>query len=92
MANGVAIDGGEILLSIAIDGGEVSLSEAIEDGGTVFMPLLPDAYAGETTVTPSEQTQVLHTQNLMLGDDIVISPIPTNYGLITWNGRGLKVS
>lgn len=50
------------------------------------------AYEGETTVTPTNETQTLRTKNLRMTDDIVVNPIPQNYGLITWNGSVITVS
>ena len=50
------------------------------------------AYEGETTVIPTNETQTLHTKNLRMTDDIVVNPIPSNYGLITWNGSVITVS
>lgn len=89
----VSIDGGEISLDIRIDGGEVGLDIRI-DGGEIgaFTPLYPNAYAGATTVTPSEETQVLATAGLMVSDNITVDPIPSNYGLITWDGSKIIVS
>ena len=49
-------------------------------------------YEGETTVTPSQQTQVLDTAGMIMDANIIIDPIPNNYGLITWNGSTLTVS
>lgn len=49
-------------------------------------------YEGETTITPSTEEQILETRNKALLADIVIKPIPQNYGLITWNGSVLTVS
>ena len=51
-----------------------------------------DPYTGEYTVTPSSEEQVLRTKNLRMTDDITINPIPSNYGLITWNGSVITVS
>ena len=51
-----------------------------------------DIYGGVTMVTPSEETQVLDTQNKTVLSDIIINPIPPNYGLITWNGFEMTVS
>ena len=51
-----------------------------------------DPYTGEYTVTPSAETQTLYTNGLRMTDDVVIAPIPQNYGLITWNGSTLTVS
>lgn len=49
-------------------------------------------YTGETVVTPSETEQVLATADKVVTRNIVINPIPSNYGLITWNGSTLTVS
>ena len=49
-------------------------------------------YHGVYEVTPSEQTQTLQTTNRVLTDNIVIDPIPSNYGLITYNGSVITVS
>lgn len=51
----------------------------------------PD-YEGETTFTPSTEMQTIPTAHTVLLSDITINPIPSNYGLITWNGATLTVS
>ena len=50
------------------------------------------AYEGDYTITPSAEEQILVTRNLRMTDNITINPIPSNYGLITWNGSTLTVS
>jgi hypothetical protein len=49
-------------------------------------------YEGDYEFTPSDQTQTVAIEGLMARQDIVINPIPSNYGLITWNGSTLTVS
>ena len=49
-------------------------------------------YTGATEVTPSQETQTLLTAETIVLENIVINPIPSNYGLITWNGSTLTVS
>ena len=49
-------------------------------------------YDGAYEVTPSGQTQTLSTYGRILTDDIVVKPIPSNYGKITWNGSYLTVT
>jgi hypothetical protein len=51
-----------------------------------------NVYRGEYTVTPSSETIVLQTDNMVMENDITINPIPSNYGLITWDGSTLTVS
>ena len=65
---------------IVLDG-ELSLN--IQLDGT------PD---GITEITPSQDTQILQTSNKALTRNIVVNPIPSNYGLVTWNGSVLTVS
>ncbi len=49
-------------------------------------------YTGDYEVTPAQHEQVLQTINKIMTDDIRVLPIPSNYGLITWNGSVLTVS
>ena len=51
-----------------------------------------DPYEGEYSVTPSEAAQVLATEGKWARHDIVVQPIPNNYGRIEWNGSVLTVS
>ena len=51
----------------------------------------PD-YEGAYEITPSAEVQTLPSTDTVLHRDIVINPIPSNYGLITWNGTTLTVS
>lgn len=48
-------------------------------------------YTGDYTITPSGETQVLQTAGKSTISNIVINPIPSNYGRITWNGYTLTV-
>lgn len=49
-------------------------------------------YLGPYVVTPSQSAQVLNTRDLVCNDNITVEAIPSNYGLITWNGSILTVS
>jgi hypothetical protein len=75
--------------------GDVTLSVAFSLTGnaicsTVSRPL--DKYSGSYTVTPTIYSQVLYTKDKDVEDNITVEPIPTNYGLITWNGSFITVS
>jgi hypothetical protein len=59
-------------------------------GATVYGGGMP--YSGDYSVTPTEQGQTLPTAARQLNANIVIEPIPNNYGLITWNGSRIMVS
>lgn len=64
----------------------------VADFGEVQYIRVGDWYDGEYEATPSENEQTLLTAGKVLAQDIVIQPIPSNYGLITWNGSTLTVS
>lgn len=63
---------------------QMTVDTAIETGG--------EHYEGPYTVTPTNQTQTLQTQGLIMDGVVTIDPIPSNYGLITWDGSVLTVS
>lgn len=50
-----------------------------------------DPYTGEYTVIPSEEQQTLATTGKRMLEDVVVEPIPDNYGRIAWNGSTLMV-
>lgn len=68
------------------------------DSGTVPLRTIPGrmveppAYEGEYVVTPSNTAQTLETAGKLVARNITINPIPSNYGLIAWNGSVLTVS
>lgn len=49
-------------------------------------------YEGDYEFTPTSETQTVAIEGLMARHDIVINPIPQNYGLITWDGSTITVS
>lgn len=51
-----------------------------------------EAYEGNYEITPSEELQTLPTANRMLDRNIVVAPIPQNYGRITYNGGGIIIT
>lgn len=50
------------------------------------------AYEGSYELTPSAEAQTILTKGLRMTDDLTIAPIPTNYGLITYDGSVITVS
>ena len=59
---------------------------------TVVEHIVRDYYDGPFEVTPTQSTQTLSTQDKIVLQNIVVNPIPSNYGLITWDGSKLTVS
>lgn len=72
--------------------GFLSATQTITGQLTVPQYVLPPAYTGPYEVTPSDTEQVLNTDAFYMNGNVTINPIPSNYGLITWNGSTLTVS
>ena len=85
-------DGGTVEVVQADESIEVSSSDfGIEvDTTPVIVDGIP--YAGPYVVTPTRSQQVLPTSGYAMSDNVTVEPIPSNYGLITWNGAVLTVS
>jgi len=83
MGDKIVLDG-ELSLNIPLDGTPDKVLKVAE----YDLPV----YDGITEITPSQDTQILQTSNKALTRNIVVNPIPSNYGLITWNGSVLTVS
>lgn len=62
--------------------------------GTIGKPEIVqvEEYTGAYEFTPAQETQIIEIVNKKAIADITINPIPSNYGLITWNGTVLTVS
>ena len=72
--------------------GSLSPPAALSGGLSIPTYIDVDLYDGPTEITPSEDTQVLQTANRTVLQDIIVNPIPPNYGRIKWNGSVLTVS
>lgn len=51
-----------------------------------------EEYEGPYEATPTSETQTFPTTAKLMTADFVVNPIPSNYGLIEWNGSVLRVS
>ena len=51
-----------------------------------------DQYEGDYEYTPSREAQIIPINGKKATDNITINPIPSNYGLITWDGSIITVS
>ena len=70
--------------------GNVSSGSAIS--GSLSRDMHYNYYSGPFSVVPSSEEQTIHTANFVVGRDIIVAPIPSNYGLVTWNGSVLTIS
>lgn len=66
-------------------------SRSMSVGGS-FYAIGSPYYEGAYEITPSESAQTIPIQDYRAAHDILVNPIPSNYGLITWNGSYLMVS
>jgi len=88
----MTISGNTAPIKVSVNSGARSISMGVtSETNVTIIGEFPD-YDGPTTVTPSAEQQVLSTNEHLMRDDIIIGPIPENYGLITWNGSVLTVS
>ena len=71
---------------------KVGQGSAIRLKASEGVPVYPPTYEGQTEVTPSAEEQILLTGGLYVADHIKVKPIPSNYGLITYNGSTITVS
>ena len=47
----------------------------------------------ERTATPSAETQILTPSEGVQGfSKVIVNPIPSNWGRISWSGRGIRIS
>lgn len=51
-----------------------------------------ERYEGDYSFTPSDSEQIIEIAGKLATDNIVINPVPNNYGLITWDGSIITVS
>lgn len=83
-------------INLKVQTTQTSLKVSGSDGAKLTVdqgiPIYPTDYTGTYKVAPTNRTQTLPTKGLMMSKDVVVDPIPSNYGLITWNGSTLTVS
>ena len=72
--------------------GTLSPNPTIQGELTVPRTILPNAYEGAYEITPSSSEQTLETGSLYMTGNVTVKPIPSNYGLITYNGSTITVS
>lgn len=70
---------------------ESTESATLSAESSIFIDRTP-AYTGSYEWTPTQSIQTIEIANQKATSNITINPIPSNYGLITWNGSTLTVS
>lgn len=71
-----------------------TLSSPVQITANLTVPeyVYPPIYSGPVEITPTSETQTVETESFYMQSNITINPIPSNYGLITWDGSTLLVS
>lgn len=76
-------------IDMSVDSNEMTLDAVID----VQIGIVgSDTYDGDYEWTPTQETQTIQIENKRALENIIINPIPNNYGLITWDGSTLTVS
>ena len=57
----------------------------------IVASIVPE-YDGDYDITPTSTAQVFQTNGKKITHDFIVEPIPSNYGLITWDGSTITVS
>lgn len=72
--------------------GSLHGAAAVTGGLTIPTERPVREYEGAYEFTPSQSEQTVEIGGLWAREDIIIKPIPSNYGLIEWDGSTLTVS
>lgn len=77
--------------ALTLDVGESAL-EWVADEYVKVVNVSAEEYQGPYEATPTASAQTFKTTGKLMTADFVVNPIPSNWGLITWNGSTLTVS
>lgn len=81
----VSVD--DYILSVEDNSVDLSVASPI-----VVQEVVVPVYDGAYELTPTAEMQTIPVHGYRFEQDLIIDPIPSNYGLITWNGSQLTVS
>jgi hypothetical protein len=89
MTQTIEIIGGGGGGAIEIGGaGERHATISVQGTGMIPVP----KYEGPYEFTPTAEEQTVPIAQLQARQDITINPIPSNYGLVTYNGHVITIS
>ena len=72
--------------------GSISNDQEISGAVATAYTVGAAAFDGDYEITPTRETQIIKTAQTVLKRNIIVNPIPSNYGKITWDGGVLTVS
>lgn len=93
MSNDTVVIDGDLLMVTQSDGDPDLDIQQDGEAGEVIKVVDYDhpIYDGPIEITSSRETQVLETQEKILITNIIVNPIPENYGRLLWTGNTLTV-
>lgn len=77
---------------VVLDGSCLLINRLDGTADKVLLTSRDDYYTGAYEVTPGSEAVILETEQLKMNANVVVNPVPWNYGKIEWNGSYLKVS
>lgn len=83
---------GDMQISVMLDGDLVIDDTYNGEMGEYQKVIETDWYSGPYEWTPAAEQQIIPVEGLTAADNIIIRPIPSSWGRITWNGSTLTVS
>ena len=72
------------LIATGVLQGTVSAEASL--AGTLTVATGVPFYHGPFEVTPGEEPVVIDCSGLLMPQNIIVAPVPSNYGRIDWNG------
>ena len=85
----LTVHGNVYELDVGVSG--VSITQALTVD-TAIQVVQGEHYQGAVVITPAHEAQTIKTAGLVVDEDITVEAIPSNYGLITWDGSVITVS
>lgn len=83
---------GNIKSNTGIIKGNISTSFQKVSGNIKFGGTIANYYEGPYEFIPTQEEQLIEIDGLTARENIVVKPIPHNYGKIEWNGSYLYIS
>lgn len=82
----MTVSTGSVPIEMDVSSGSIGIDAELSTEYHVYQN-----YRGRATVTPTNNYQVLYTKNRLMNQNIVVEPIPSNYGRIIWSGGYLQI-
>lgn len=85
----LTVHGNVYELDVGVSGVSITKDLSVD---TKIQVVQGEHYHGSVVITPAQDEQTIKTAGLFVDEDITVRAIPSNYGLITWNGSVLTIT